>query len=222
MSRNNTFSRRNLLRISLGIRTLEDEGATKESYAEPAPDEAFPAPTSGENVTSEKILKRIDAEPAYRQILQKLLAFCSEPRSTNEIHDELMYYTVMRNATHTPKMLLTWMIEVGAIVRHTEKEPGTALWMTTEAGIEAIAGRDPVERLRRLLEDETEYADIYRMILKFCSEERSLSDIEYLLLAHPALQRPKVYPSYLVDRLEFAGALEWTGKWLTAETGKEL
>jgi len=60
------------------------------------------------------------------------------------------------------------------------------------------------------------------MILEFCCAGRSLSEIECLLLAHPGLQNPQVYPSYLVDRLEFAGALEWTGKWRTTETGREL
>jgi len=221
MPQNNIFSRRNLFRRSIGIRTLEDEVAPEKSSVESVRDDDFPMPPVGEDATPEKILKRIDAEPLYRLILQRLLAFCSEPRSTQEIYDELMYYPEMRKAAFTPKMLLSWMIEAGAIVRYNEKDTKTALWATTETGIEAIAGRDPAERLRRLMDEESVYADVYRMILEFCSVERSLSDIEYLLLAHPALQRPKVYPSYLVDRLEFAGALEWTGKWLTTETGKE-
>ena len=222
MIQSNPISRRNLFRRSLGIRTPENESVPKFPPSKSVPDDIFPESPAMEDVTPEKIRKRIDAEPAYRLILQRLLAFCSEPRSSCEINDELMYYPEIRTATHTPKMLLAWMIEVGAIARHTDEPSETPLWMITEAGIEAVAGRDPAERLRRLLEDEPAYADIYRMVLKFCSEEQSLSDIEYLLRAHPALQSPKVYPSYLVDRLEFAGALEWTGKWRATETGKEL
>ena len=87
---------------------------------------------------------------------------------------------------------------------------------------EATAADDPAERLRRLLEQDPDYADVYRTVLGFCFEERSISEIEHLLRENPALENPKVYPSYLIDRLEFAGALEWTGKWLTTLTGKEL
>jgi hypothetical protein len=227
MFQNNPISRRNLLRRSLGIRTPENEGVSKEQSAVPAQDNIFLDPVAAQYADPEKtlkrpeeILKRIDAEPAYRLVLQRLLAFCYEPRSIREIHDELTYYPEMRASAHTPKMLLAWMIEIGAIAGHKKEDSETALWLTTEAGIEAIAGRDPAERLRRLLEEEPAYEDVYRKILEFCPEGRSLSDIENLLRAHPALQRPQIYPSYLVDRLEFAGALEWDGNWRATETGK--
>ena len=222
MVKSDPISRRNLFLRSLGIRTPKNKSVSKYPPSKPVPDEILPESLAMEDVTPEKIRERIDAEPAYRLILQRLLAFCSEPKSSREIHDELMYYPEIRMASHTPKMLLTWMIEAGAIARHTDESSEASLWVITEAGIEAVAGRDPAERLRRLLEDEPAYADVYRMVLKFCSEEQSLSDIEYLLRAHPALQSPKVYPSYLIDRLEFAGALEWTGKWRATETEKEL
>ncbi|MDR0309983.1 MAG: hypothetical protein LBJ21_00190 [Acidobacteriota bacterium] len=224
MTRNGQISRRNLFRRSLGIRTPENDGEPKGQPDGFEPIEILPEPVAVQDATPEKILKRINAEPAYRLVLPRLLAFCFEPRSAGEIHEELMCFSVMRTAAHTPKMLLAWMIETGAVARYMEEdsEKGSkdARWLTTEAGIEAIAGRDPAERLRRLLDEEPEYSDIYRMILEFCSCERSISEIEYLLRAHPALENPKVYPSYLVDRLEFTGALEWTGKWRAAETGK--
>ena len=222
MVHSDPISRRNLFRRSLGIRTPENENVPKRPPVEPTPDVILSEPVAMEDVTPEKIRKRIDAETACRWGLQRLLAFCSEPRSSREIHDELMYYPEIRISAHTPKMLLTWMVEVGAIARHTDESRETTLWVITEAGIEAVAGRDPAERLRRLLEEEPAYVDVYRMVLKFCFEGQSLSDIEYLLRAHPALQNPKVYPSYLVDRLEFAGALEWTGKWRATETVREL
>ncbi|MCL2877861.1 MAG: hypothetical protein FWF13_03680 [Acidobacteria bacterium] len=222
MAQGNPISRRNLFRRSFGIRTQKDEGGPKEPHPSPETEAVLPDPVAAENAAPEKILKRIDAEPAYRLVLQRLLAFCSEPRSSREIYDELLYYPGMRTAAHTPKMLFAWMVEVGAIAGYTEEGSETALWLTTEAGMEAVAGRDPAERLRRLLEEEPAYVDIYRMILEFCTVERSISEIEYLLRANPALANPKVYPSYLVDRLEFAGALEWTGKWRATETGKEI
>jgi len=215
MDQGNQISRRNLFRRSLGIRAPKDEGRPKESPPESAPVDVLPDPVAAENAAPEKILKRIDAEPAYRLVLQRLLAFCCEPRSSREIFDELQCYSGMKTAAHTPKNLLAWMVEAGAIAGHDEEGSEATLWRTTEAGIEAMAGRDPAERLRRLLDEDPIYADIYRKVLEFCAEDRSISEIEYLLRAHPTLQNPKVYPSYLIDRLEFAGALEWTGKWRT-------
>jgi len=226
MVENDPISRRNLFLRSFGIRRREDERAPEKTSHDRVPDRApedvFPEPAAVEDATPEKILKRITAEPAYRLILHRLLAFCSEPKSVQEIQDEMMYYPEMRTAAHTPKMLLKWMIEAGAIVRHSDGSQETTLWQTTEAGLDAIAANDPAERLRRLLEEEPAYVDIFKKILEFCSIERSMPEIEYLLIAHPRLQSPKVYPSYLVDRLEFAGAIEWIGKWRVTETGKGI
>jgi len=217
MASNEQISRRNLFRRSLGIKTPEPEN--KGGYRETglAATEILSEPVTGEDATPEKILKRINAEPAYRLILPRLLAFCFESRSTDEIHEELMCFPGIRTAAHTPKMLLAWMVEVGAVAGHIEENSKVTRWLTTEAGLEAIAGRDPAERLRRLFEEEPAFVDIYRMILEFCGKERSMPEIEYLLCAHPALANSNVYPSYLVDRLECTGALEWTGKWSTTK-----
>ena len=224
MTQSNHISRRNLIRNSLGgFKTLYNECESKEPSYSPADDEVSPETVANEVVTPETIMKKIDSDYVYRLILQRLLAFCSEPKSSNEIHEELMYFPDMRQkGAHTPETLLTWMIDAGAVAEHMEEGAETKRWLTTEAGMEAIAAHDPSERLRRLLEEEPGYVDIYRMILEFCSEERSLDEIERILIAHPGLKSPQVYPSYLVERLEFAGALEWTGGvWHITETGKE-
>lgn len=87
---------------------------------------------------------------------------------------------------------------------------------------DAAEVNDPAERLKWLFEEEPGYVDVYRMVLEYCFEERAMPEIEYLLRAHPALTNPKVYPSYLVDRLKLAGALKWAGKWRTAEAIKNM
>ena len=225
MDRDATISRRNLLRKSLGLQTLEEKHESKDPSQSPAVDCVSAEPALRKDVTPETILKTINSEYVYRLILQRLLAFCCEPKSFREIHKDLMYYPEIyhNRATHTPESLMTWMIEIGAIVGYTEECLEEELWVTTEAGMEAIAVNDPAERLKRLLEEEPAYDEIYRIILKFCLTEHSVDDIEDLLRVHPGLRNPKVYPSHLVERLEFAGALEWTDheKLITTETGKK-
>ena len=123
-----------------------------------------------------------------------------------------------REAEHTPGKTIADSSPENVLQEPVSAQGAAPEKTETDA---AGAAKNPAERLRRVLEEEPEYADVYRMVLTFCFEERSMPEIEYLLRAHPALANPIVYPSYLVDRLEFAGALEWIGKWRTTEAGRE-
>ncbi|MDR1728996.1 MAG: hypothetical protein LBT74_13920 [Acidobacteriota bacterium] len=229
MAHDNPISRRALFRKSLGLGMTPEKDASENvetpvSQGCPAtPPDPEGTVVAAEAASPEKIRERIAAEPAYRLLLPRLLAFCSEPRTAGDVREALLGRPEMRTAIHAPETLLSWMVEVGAIAGRKEEGRAETLWETTEEGLEAVAGYDPAERLRRLLDEEPAYRDIYRRVLEFCAEGRALPEIEALLRAHPALENPKVYPAYLVDRLEFAGALEWTGdKWQTTATGKPV
>jgi len=71
-----------------------------------------------------------------------------------------------------------------------------------------------------MLAEEPRYREVYDRLLEYCVEPRTRAEIEALLQNHPALESPKIYPGYLIDRLESAGGLEWTGKWRTTLAGK--
>jgi len=214
----NQFSRRDIFLRSIFSRSAREESSPKEPAYAPQPDEMPTVPPS-----AERILERIAAEPAYRLILPKLLEFCVAPRSGQEIHDKMLHFPEMRIALHTPEILLTWMVQSGAIAarqEHPDEENTAKQWQTTEAGMEALACSDPIERMNRLWEQYPDYTEIFRKVLDFCVSGRALPEIEYLLRIQPELENPKVYPSYLIDRLEFSGGLEWNGKWQTTEAGK--
>lgn len=207
------ISRRAWFRRSLGAR-LQPAPPPEESYPEAVSDVITPSPAS-----AEQVLYRIAAEPAYRLILPQLLEFCITPHTFSEIRDWLLCFPEMQATFHPPELLLQWMIQSGGIAQSGENST-LELWQTTEVGREALASSCPSDRLRQLLIEEPAYKEIYQQLLEFCMAPKSTPDIEDLLRAHPMLENPKVYPNYLIDRLETAGGLEWTGQWLTTEAGK--
>jgi hypothetical protein len=207
------ISRRAWFRRSLGSH-LQLRKDLQASLPEEVADMIAPGPA-----TAEQVLTRIAAEPAYQLILLQLLEFCITPHPASEIRDRLLCFPEMQATFHPPELLLQWMIQAGGIAPACEN-PSLELWRTTEAGREALAGSSPSERLRRLLSEDPVYKDIYQQIIEFCVTAKSISEIEGLLCANPVLENPKVYPNYLIDRLEAAGGLEWTGQWQTTEAGK--
>jgi hypothetical protein len=208
-----TISRRAWFRRSLGSR-LKQEEFPKASLPEAVLDRTVPGPA-----TAEQVLYRIAAEPAYRLILPQLLEFCITPHTASEIRDWLLSFPEMQATFHPPELLLQWMVQSGGIAPVCEN-PALELWSTTEAGREALACNSPSDRLGRLLQEEPTYKEIYQQLLEFCLLAKSTSEIEDLLRANPVLENPKIYPNYLIGRLETAGGLEWTGQWLTTEAGK--
>jgi ferredoxin len=67
-----------------------------------------------DNATA-KVLQRVSAEPAYRVVLYKILAFCESARSYPEIWHEISAYSEMKTALHPPQALLSWLVQAGGI-----------------------------------------------------------------------------------------------------------
>ncbi len=166
-----------------------------------------------------KILARIKAEPSYRNILHRLLAFCVTPCSAGQMREKLLSFPEMATALHSPEAVAAWMIADGGIEAISPDEEDT-LWQTTEAGRKVVEQHGASARLMQLLANEPHYLEIYKQVLAFCQTPRTMGEIDHLLQDNPALENPKVYASYFIDRLEAAGGLEWEGKWRTSEAAK--
>ena len=52
------------------------------------------------------------------------------------------------------------------------------------------------------------------------NDERPLFVLVDVVDDEPALQNPKRYAMYFIDKLEHAGAVEWTGQWSATEHGR--
>ncbi|MBN2339207.1 MAG: hypothetical protein JXP48_11775, partial [Acidobacteria bacterium] len=129
---------RGLLRRSL----FPGRRSEQEAKTPPAPSpEAAPPPLSEpepepepEPVSEEGIRRRIEAEPAFRGPLLRLLEFCVTPRAEKDIYGWMRPFPEIRAGSHPPETLLLWMVEAGAI----ERLPGEESWRTTPVGKDTL------------------------------------------------------------------------------------
>lgn len=168
-----------------------------------------------------KVFRRITTEPAHRAVLYKILDFCRTERSTAEIDEQVLSYPEMRLAVYSPQVLLSWLVQAGGI-EVMEDEKGAQAFVTTQAGKNVVRLENPVSLLERLIAQDPAYHDIYLQVLQTCLTPKSKADIETLLDGNPILENPKVYPSYVIGKLEESGGLEWDGKWRTTQPGREF
>jgi hypothetical protein len=168
-----------------------------------------------------KILQKISAEPAYRAVLYKILAYCDPTRSYIDVEQTILSFPEMTVALQSPQILLSWLVESGGI-EQIATEDGEAMWCTTPDGRNVVRSESYGNRLVRLLAQETIYRDICLQVLQSCVSPKSRIEIESMLRGNPVLEDSKVYASFFIEALEEAGGLEWDQKWKTTKAGKDF
>ena len=95
-------------------------------------------------------------------------------------------------------------------------------WSLTEAGAAKLDSYRPMEMIAALYETEPQYGAIFTTCLELCARDggASLREIGDVVDDEPVLQNPKRYAMYFIDKLEHAGAVEWTGQWSATEHGR--
>lgn len=105
--------------------------------------------------------------------------------------------------------------------RLTASQPPIAHWLATPDGIAALEADDPLGRAHSLFESDPHYLPIYKCILTLCarSEGAKTPAIGAAVNGHELLQRPRLFATYFIDRLERCGTIAWTGLWAATEAG---
>lgn len=168
-----------------------------------------------------KVAQRIAAEPDFKTVLYKILAYCDVPRTAQEAERTIGAFPEVKKSWQSPQILLSWLIQAGGIEESMVKK-GKTVWQTTPAGRIALNSASLADQLEQLIKGESTYQGIYLNILQFCLSPRSRAEIEARIRENPILEEPKVYASFFIDGLEEAGGLEWDGKWMTTQAGKRL
>ena len=168
-----------------------------------------------------KLVKRIEAEPAYQVALFKLLQFCKNVHTTAEIAAELRSFPEMQTALHSPEILLSWMIEAGGIeqIPSEEREEN---WQTTAVGGQVLDQNAPMKQLSQLFSQEPLRRDDLVHVLKYCETAKTTGEIEGCLNNSHALSSNSLPVMYFIQTLEKVGGLEWVGKWHTTESGRAI
>ena len=227
----------------------EDEGGdiAAISAATDTPGEQ-PAEPVDTRTPEERIDDLFKSMAPRRKVLPGILSFVQEPQTAEAVNAHVDELQQDNFSVYTAANLCNLLERAGAIERitadgqpadDTENEPKTVVvdgveyleaaepvevfWRITEPGQAKLDSDKPIERLRALLDEDADYAVIYKRILTLCAVEEGATTpaINGKVDNDPLVQSPRLYAPHFVDKLEQCDALEWRKAWFTTETGKQ-
>lgn len=185
-----------------------------------------------------RIEARIAQEPRHRRALYRLLDFCTQVRSLDEIEQETASYPEMAVDIYAPRTLLMWLLDCGAVGEvgsddpqpeqgdsaneEAEEEEGADYrFVTTDAGIRALERLHASQPLAMLAARYPYYEAAFLRVLAACETPQSRQDIDGLFKGDPIMESPrKIYANFFLDKLEGAGGIVFAGGWTTTPEGK--
>ena len=196
------------------------------------------------------VLRCIAAQNSLREILYKMLVFCEEQRSYEELEgfvlgsDEYVHSHILQS----PDALMTMLVKHHGLAKDPADAEGsridpnlldsldaddaddlvaTYLFTATEAGKAAANLISPDARLRAQLAQDPRRTDTFFAILGFCAQSpRTFPDIKDYYQSHDefsketAVDSQQLAADFYVDKLEHAGMLVWKGRWEVTEAGR--
>lgn len=192
------------------------------------------------------------AHPRHRELYYQCLAYCQEERTLDEAEDYLESLPEYKSALQSSTTLTNVLLQSGGLLYREYDSDGRLLdesyiqelqaqeltdddiyelidrrtLTTTEAGIAVVELMNPQKRIDRVISIVPEREMLFKRVLNFCSEPRSLEAINGLIGDDPLLDPSertayiRLRPSYFIDKLHEAGALVWEGGWKTTEAGQ--
>ena len=189
--------------------------------------------------------ERIDAlfaqMPTFHKMLFTIMGTCASPLPTADLEEVIAEMKRHHHSVYEPLTLCNLLERAGAIAQtdengtplaEVEQEPlrvevesveyWRVFWSLTEAGAAKLDSYRPMEMIAALYETEPQYGAIFTTCLELCARDggASLREIGDVVDDEPVLQNPKRYAMYFIDKLEHAGAVEWTGQWSATEHGR--
>lgn len=199
----------------------------------------------------EKLRYTVFNRPPLREMFRRMLIFCQEQKSFNELEDEIATYPEFKHCGLTQFSLIDQLLfsyglemlefdEEGNQVTPdmkeglTEDEADDLVWsyamLTTDVGNALIKEMEPSRRISDLLEEVPLRRDAYVELLQFCNEgSRTYREIYDLFHGRDVLKftinkvtpNMPIEPSVLVSRMESAGALVWDDGWKLTREGRK-
>jgi len=196
----------------------------------------------------ERIDELLTTMAPRKKVLFRIIGFCHEAQPVSAVNELVGELQKNNFSVYSPANLcalleragaLELVTEDGHVAEEVEAEPATVVidgveylepaptpkvyWVATEDGMAAVEADKPLERLRDLLEQDKQYAPMYKRVLTLCSQEggastKSLSDA---VDKDPMVQKPRLYAPHFMDKLEKCDALAWTSTWTITDVGKE-
>lgn len=191
----------------------------------------------------------LNKQALYRLPFITILTLCAEeqPRALVEAHVNDL--PDMAHATRTAASLVESLIEHaaltetiladGILMTRTEFEESLtgnapeeyddveSFIATTEIGLACAKHYSASAQLAALLDKNPTYRDLFIHLLRFCQEPKTLADVKQEIESRgyqtlpTAANKECVYPAFLLEQLQQAGAVVWTRGWETSKEAKE-
>lgn len=192
------------------------------------------------------------AHPRHRELYYQCLDFCQEERTLDEAEDYLESLAEYKGALQSSTTLTNVLLKCGGLLYREYDSDGRVLddqyiqelqdqeltdddiyaliarrtLTTTEAGSAVVKLMSPHKRIERVVSLVPERISIFKQVLNYCTEPRSLDAINGLIGDDPLLDPSertahiRLRASYFIDKLHEAGALVWEGGWLITDAGR--
>lgn len=199
------------------------------------------------DTATERIEALFDQMPTLQHMLFGMLDACAAPLLNDELVARVEEMKAHHHTVYAPLTLASLLERAGALMQtdaegipltEVEQEPlqvevdgvafwrvapaPTVYWSLTEEGAAKLDSYRPLERIAACFAEEPRYAPIFTTCLEMTAQAggvslRALGDV---VDDEPVLQSPKRFAMYFIDKLEHAGAVEWTGQWSITEHGR--
>lgn len=192
------------------------------------------------------------AHPRHRELYYQCLDYCQEERTLDEAEDYIESLPEYNGALQSSTTLTNVLLKCGGLQYREYDSDGRLLdesyvqelqaqeltdddiyelidrrtLTTTEVGVAVVELMNPQKRIDRVVSIVPERETLFKRVLNFCTEPRSLEAINGLIGDDPLLNPSertahiRLRPSYFIDKLHEAGALVWEGGWKTTEAGQ--
>ena len=116
------------------------------------------------------------------------------------------------------------MVEVDGVEFLEPVEPPVPYWRTTEAGLAILEANNPLERLKKLFEDDAPFLPAYKSILILANKGKGVNaqQMSAALMDDPLLKNANLLPAHFVQKLDQCDALVWKDGWVTSDIGKQI
>lgn len=199
----------------------------------------------------EELYAAVLRQSLHREILYKTLGYCFEERTLQDVEHEIASYREFGTALQSQYFMVQVLVRHGGLeciqydaqgkvvtaadIAHLDEDEvddlvETLSFKTTEIGRAFYNAHKPEDRIAELFDNEPQRVATYKELLRYCaSSAHPYTDIAALLKDRDILRIYEddgryldIQPSVFVDKLERAGAMEWTRAdgWITTDAGK--
>lgn len=186
---------------------------------------------------ADKLAELLNEMGAQREQMVKIIEYCSEERTAEEIDAALAPLREYRRSIYSPITMRSLLLKAGVLEYHDNDEqpeeqideegnlvlPQTAraTWIATAEALAYCELLDSFADLTCAL-DGISNRETYMAVLDFCAAApRSVNDVSALLAeAYPKDATP-LDAGGVVGKLEKIGALEWRGAWTVTPLGND-